>query len=161
MGFSRQEFWSGLPVWDLPDPRIKAGSHPLQADYLPYFESIVHFKIFRFCISSVLFWTSQVSKNSPANAGNAGGVGSIPGKIPWRRTGNPLQNSCLENPMDKGTWWATVHEVAKSLARLSTQIQFLFRASHFMCLPGNHQPPSSSPTHPVLLPVQLIPGSWA
>ena len=63
--------------------------------------------------------------------------------------------------MDKGTWWATVHEVVKSLARLSTQIQFLFRASHFMCLPGNHQPPSSSPTHPVLLPVQLIPGSWA
>lgn len=63
--------------------------------------------------------------------------------------------------MDKGTWWTTVHEVAKSLAWLSTQIQFLFRASHFMCLPGNCQPPSSPPTHPILLPVQLIPGSWA
>ena len=35
MGFSRQEFWSGLPLWDLLDLRIEAGSHPLQADYLP------------------------------------------------------------------------------------------------------------------------------
>ena len=39
------------------------------------------------------------------------------GKIPWRR-GNPLQYSCLKNPMDRGAWWATVHEVAKSETRL-------------------------------------------
>ena len=46
------------------------------------------------------------------------------GKIPWRRDGNPLQYSSLENPMDKGAWRATVHKVAKSwtrLKRLSTQ----------------------------------------
>ena len=35
------------------------------------------------------------------------------------RTGNPLQYSCPENPMDRGTWWATVHGVAKSRTRLS------------------------------------------
>ena len=34
-------------------------------------------------------------------------------KIPWRRAGNPLQYSCLENPMDRGAWWVTVHSVAK------------------------------------------------
>ena len=36
------------------------------------------------------------------------------GKIPWRRNGNPFQYSCLENPMDRGAWRATVHRVAKS-----------------------------------------------
>ena len=35
-------------------------------------------------------------------------------KISWRRNGNPLQYPCLENPMDRGAWWATVHRVAKS-----------------------------------------------
>ena len=41
------------------------------------------------------------------------------GKIPWRRKGNPLQSSCLENPMDRGAWPAAIHGVAKSRARLS------------------------------------------
>ena len=36
------------------------------------------------------------------------------GKIPWRRKWNPLQYSCLENPMDRGAWQATVHRGAKS-----------------------------------------------
>ena len=39
-------------------------------------------------------------------------------KIPWRRAWQPLQYSCLENPMDTGAWWATVHGVAKSQTRL-------------------------------------------
>jgi len=53
-------------------------------------------------------------KNLPANAGDAGDVGSIPGleRSPGRRKGNPLQDSCLENPMDRGAWWATVQKVA-------------------------------------------------
>ena len=42
------------------------------------------------------------------------------GKIPWRRAWHPLQYSCLENPMDRGDWWATVHRVAKSQTELST-----------------------------------------
>ena len=43
-------------------------------------------------------------------------MGSIPGsgRSPWKGHGNQLQYSCLENPMDRGDWWATVHEIAKS-----------------------------------------------
>ena len=56
-----------------------------------------------------------------ASAYNAGDPGSIPGsgKSPGEGNGNPFQYSCLENPMDRGAWWATVHGVAKSQTRLS------------------------------------------
>ena len=59
-------------------------------------------------------------RNLPAGAGDAGDVGLIPGlgRFPRERNGNPLQYSCLENPMDRGTWWAIVHEVAKSQTQL-------------------------------------------
>ena len=61
-------------------------------------------------------------KNPPANAGDAGYVGLIPGlgRSPGEGNGNPLQYSCLENPMDRGAWWAIVHGVAKSQTQLST-----------------------------------------
>ena len=54
----------------------------------------------------------SVIKNLGINAGDAGNVGSIPGseRSPGEENGNPLQYSCLENPMD---WWATVHGIAK------------------------------------------------
>ena len=57
-----------------------------------------------------------VVKNLPANAGDIRDAGSIPGsgRSPGKGHGNPLQYSCLENPMDRGAWWATVHRVAKS-----------------------------------------------
>ena len=63
----------------------------------------------------------SIVKNPPANAGDVGDVGSIPGS---RRSlgvenDNPLQYSCLENSTDKGAWQATVHGVAKSRTRLS------------------------------------------
>ena len=63
-------------------------------------------------------------KNLPANAGDIREVGSIPGlgRSPGGGHGNPLQYSCLENPMDRGAWWVT-SEGAKSqiqLKRLST-----------------------------------------
>ena len=56
-------------------------------------------------------------KNPPANAGATGDTGSIlgSGRSPGGRHGNPLQYSCLENPMDRGAWWATVHGVEKEL----------------------------------------------
>ena len=56
-----------------------------------------------------------------ASACNAGDLGLIPGlgRSPGEGNGNPLQYSCLENPMDGGAWWATVHGVAKSQTRLS------------------------------------------
>ena len=59
-----------------------------------------------------------------ASACNAGDLGSIPGlgRSPGEGNGNPLQYSCLENPMDGGAWWATVHGVAKSWTRLSESL---------------------------------------
>ena len=64
---------------------------------------------------------TQVVKNLTSNAGDARDVGSIPKSE--RSTGggndNLLQYSCLENPMDRGAWWATVHRVTKSWTRLS------------------------------------------
>ena len=56
-----------------------------------------------------------VVKNPPANAGDARDKGSISGlgRSPGVGNGNPLQYSSLENPMDRGAWWATVHGVTK------------------------------------------------
>ena len=55
-------------------------------------------------------------KNPPANAGDTGDVDSISGpeRSPGGGNGNPLWYSCLENPIDKGSWQATVHGVTKS-----------------------------------------------
>ena len=52
---------------------------------------------------------------------NAGDLGSIPelGRSSGEGNGNPLQHSCLENPMDREAWWATVYEAEKSWTRLS------------------------------------------
>ena len=60
-------------------------------------------------------------KNLPVNARDLGDVGSIPGlgRSSGEGNGNTLQYSCLENPMDRGAWWATVHGVIKSQTRLS------------------------------------------
>ena len=68
------------------------------------------------------FPCDPVLKNLPANAGDAG---SIPGsgRSPGVGNGNPLQYSCLENSMDRGAWWATVHEVTKSWKELSPSSQ--------------------------------------
>ena len=61
-------------------------------------------------------------KKPTANAGDIRDANSIPG--PGRSTGggngNPLQYSCLENPVDRGAWWATVHGVSKSQTGLRT-----------------------------------------
>ena len=60
-------------------------------------------------------------KNPPDNAGAAGdgGLISVSRRSPGRGNGNPLQYSCLESPMDRGTWWAIVHGITKSWPRLS------------------------------------------
>ena len=57
------------------------------------------------------FPSGSVVKESTCNAGAVGDVGSIPelGKSPGGVYGNPLQYSCLDNSMDRGYWWATVH----------------------------------------------------
>ena len=58
----------------------------------------------------------KVVKNPPANVGDAGNMGLIPelGRSPGVGSSNTVQCSCLEYPMDRGTWWATVHVVAES-----------------------------------------------
>ena len=63
-------------------------------------------------------------KNSPASAGDIRDVGSIPGsgRSPGGGRDNPLQCSCLENPMDRGAWRPTVHGVTKSWTRLGDLI---------------------------------------
>ena len=57
---------------------------------------------------------SSMVKNPPANAGDAGSIPGL-GRSPGKGNGNPLQYSCLENPIDRGAWWAAVHGVAKEL----------------------------------------------
>ena len=61
-----------------------------------------------------------VVKNLPANVGDIGDTDSIPGlgRFPGGGHGNILQYSCLENAMDRGAWWATVHRLAKNWTRL-------------------------------------------
>ena len=63
-------------------------------------------------------------KNPPANTGDIRDLGSVPrwGRSPGEGNGNPLQHSCLDNPMDGGAWRAPVHRVAKSRTRMSTYI---------------------------------------
>ena len=59
-------------------------------------------------------------KNLPTNAGDVRDVGSVPGlgRSPGEGLGNPLQYSCLDNPLDRGAWRATVHRVTQSQTRL-------------------------------------------
>ena len=84
-------------------------------------------------------------KNLPASAGDVRDMGSIPGlgRSPGGGHGNPLQYSYLENPMDRGVWWATVHTATKSwtwLKRLGTHAQVSFSKRKYIlwnkhCLP--------------------------
>ena len=62
-----------------------------------------------------------MAQNSKESACNAGDRESIPrsGKSPGEENDNPLQDSCLENSMNKGAWWAVVHGVTKSRTQLS------------------------------------------
>ena len=66
-------------------------------------------------------WIPYGGSEVKASACNVGDLGSIPGlgRSSGEGNGNPLQYSCLENPMDGGAWWATVHGVAKSQTQLS------------------------------------------
>jgi len=74
-----------------------------------------------------LHWRSSVSHCNDRRiqldleGGFSGGsnIKPLPGRSPGEGNGNPLQYSCLENSMDRGAWWATVHGVAKSRIQLS------------------------------------------
>ena len=135
MGFSRQEYKSGLPFPPpgvLLDPWIKPRSHlfpALAGDSLPLCHlgsppnthiSYIHKHTYPHIHSThththTHFPDGSVVKNPPASGRD---VGSIPelGRSPGLGNGNLLQYSCLENPMERGAWWATVHRFAKSRA---------------------------------------------
>ena len=105
MGFSRQEYWSGLPFFspgDLPHPGIEPGSLNPQLGWKGREKAET---------KTILSPHGSVDKESTCNAGDIGDAGSIPGS---GRNGNPLQYSCLGSPMDGGAWQATVYGVAES-----------------------------------------------
>ena len=147
MRFSRQEYWSGLPC-PAPGDLSHSGTEPeshmspeLAGEFFTTSSTWVLvlssngerlLKCTRIILGMmkmscnwivVMGWLPRgtVVKNLPVNAEDARDGGPIPG---WGRSpdvgnGNPLQYSCLEHSMDRGAWWATVHEVAKSATRLS------------------------------------------
>ena len=84
-------------------------------------------------LSSIFGFFSGVGSDAKASAYNAGDPGLIPGsgRSPGEGNGNPFQYSCLENPMDRGAWQATVHRVAKSWTQLSD-----FTHTYIMGFPG-------------------------
>ena len=134
-------------------------------------------KEFVVCLCGLPWWLS--GKESACNAGDLGSVPGL-GRSPGGGHGNPLQYSCLENSMDRGAWWATVHGVAKSrtwlkwLSRSSSvfmqrilsineHTQFQFQFSHSVVSDSlqphelqHARPPCPSPTprvHPNLCPL--------
>ena len=68
-----------------------------------------------------------VVKHPPANAGDVRDANLIPGsgRSPEEGQSNPLQYSCLENPMDRGAWWAMVHGVPKSRTQLKRLSKYM------------------------------------
>ena len=89
----------------------------------PLFLPILSFGWYNLRFYIQFIWVSLMAlvvKNPPANAGDITDVGLIPGlgRSLGGRYGNPFQYSCLENPMDRGAWQATVYRVSKSRTRL-------------------------------------------
>ena len=76
------------------------------------------------CVYTQASLMAQQVKNLPTNAGNTRDAGSIPGSgTSGEGNGNPLQYSCLKNPMDRGAWWATIQRVTESeMTKHSTHI---------------------------------------
>ena len=153
MGFSRQEYWSGLPftsAGDLSDPGMEPMS-PVspasQENSLPtelpgkptyththrhthtthtciYTHTHIHMHIYTY--SNLYTYTFGFPGGSVGNesACNAGDLGSIPGLGSSSGEGNgySLQNSCLENPMDRGVWQAIVHGVIRVVHNSATKV---------------------------------------
>ena len=91
-------------------------THTLPQAPLPQPDSIWHVVDSKCLVNPWGFQVAQVVKNPPANAGDMRDTGLFPesGRSPGGGHGNPLQYSCLEIPVDRGAWWATVHGEAKS-----------------------------------------------
>ena len=87
----------------------------------------------------------SVVKTPPANAGDVGWIPRL-GRSPGEGNGNPLQYSCLENPMDRGAWWPTVHGVTKRQTWLTEWLtQYL---EWIYMLQSKERKQKQSPGHP-------------
>ena len=75
-------------------------------------QSSFYYPIYILPLCRTVFPGGSVVKDPPANAGDASLIPEL-GRSPGEGNGNPLQYSCLENSVDRGAWWATVHGVAK------------------------------------------------
>ena len=113
--------WVVMPssrVSSLPRDRARVSYVYLhrQVDSLPLVPPGKYLDILVLRCEYVLLQSFCGSSDSKESACNAGELGSIPGSGRSPEEGNsfPLQYSCLENPVDRGAWWATVHEVTKS-----------------------------------------------
>ena len=120
MGLPRQEFWSRLPFpspGDLPDPGMEPMSLKSAVSAGRFFTTSTASS----SVSPSGFPGGSVVKNLPVNAGDTRDKSSVPGlgRSPGGRNGKLLQDSLLENPMDRGVWWAQVHGVAKNQVQLS------------------------------------------
>ena len=104
--------------------KVPFSPHPLKHLFVDFFEDghsnrcevLPHWSFdLHFCNNELGFPGGSEAKHLPARAGNARDAGSIPGseRSPGGGNGHPLHN-CLENPMGRGAWWATVHRLAKS-----------------------------------------------
>ena len=97
---------------------------PFQATFFPFIILLL-FKILNFFLKSKYLYNIHSSfpggSEDKASSCNAGDPGSIPGlgRSPGEGNGNPLQYSCLENPMDRGAWRATIYGITKSWTQLS------------------------------------------
>ena len=135
-GFRGCGTWAWLPrsMSDLPGPGIEPVSSVLAGGFLTtgppgksswsinFFWSILHkYNLRLFRVYSEASQVTQWVKNSPASTRDTGDMGSIPrwATSPGVGDGNLLQYCCLENPVDRGPWWAAVHGVAKSWTWLS------------------------------------------
>ena len=131
--------WSHVPVYSNEDPvslrngkmKVKvAQSCPTLCDPMdcsPPGSSVHGISQARVLELGAIAFSNQVAlmiKNLSANAVDARDAGLIPGsgRYPGVGNGNWVQYSCLENPMDRGSWWATAHGAAKSQTWLSTKV---------------------------------------
>ena len=122
-GFPRHKYWSGchfllqeifptqgskphllhLLHWQVGSlPLVLPGTPMTVLQNIPITSNLYH------------YWCFPGGSDGKESACNFGDLGSIPGRSPGERNGNPLQYSCLENSMDRGAWQATGHGVAKS-----------------------------------------------
>ena len=125
--------------------KLKHSFHPGSSGFLPF----LFWRYLTACLkmhyySFLGFAGGSGGKESACNAGDPGSIlGS--GRSPWEGTGNLLQYSCLENAMDRGTWQAIVHGVAKNWTWLSDSHTHTHTHTHFIHFSGTTPPPCAVP----------------